>query len=190
MTAECFNQMTVITANQHTWTETIRPWWQEAHLARLSSPLELEGVTIKQAEELIEHRLDEWKVETDTINIFYDKEWLNALFKDANELGIRDFLKRCNKRWQVRVAGKKGETATIAEYYQKTIEDIKTQPKRLVFEPSTLYWVIYEVARGLSEFKVEKYKSRKGYYVLLWKSEDRQISTSAKVLHHNLYSVP
>jgi len=170
---ESCNQMTVVTANQIPWSESIRPWWQDAYLHRMSDPLELEGLDRDQACELINQRFDGLDIETEKARFVDNKEWLNGLFQHK-ELGIRDFLQRCSNRWQVCI-GKTTELRPISDCYKKAVEEIKTQPRRLVFDPPTLYWLVYEVASGLPDLKVEKYKSQKGYFTLLWKLEDRKI---------------
>lgn len=178
LAAECYNQMTVVTANEQPWLKTVTWCWDEAFLDRLSSPpLELKGLNRKQAEELIEHRLvvAGWRFSNEIARKFYDPKWLDELFQESHEIRIRDFLNRCKVRWMI--CGGDGEIIKpdIAITYKKFVEEIKTQPKRLVFEPNILYWLLYEVGSGLSDLTVEKYKSPKGYFSLVWKLENRQI---------------
>ncbi len=175
LVAETYNQMTVVTANQEEWDKKITGFWEKSYHARISLPLDIEGLNRKQAEELIEKRLRIWDFESDIILKFYDdKKWLDDLFQDTKDIRIRGFLNRCHNRWLVLFNGKP-PVLKIAECYKKAVEEIKTQPKRFVFERDSLYWLIYEVASGLPDFKVEKYESQKGYFVLLWKLKDQQI---------------
>ncbi len=169
---EIHNQMTVVTANYPLWSEQIKPFLEPAYQDRLSLPLELEGLNKHQAMELIVQRLKCWRLENEKDCFIGDGNWLNELF--IVELGIRDFLKLCSGRWK-ELKGQSSKQLTIAEYYKKSVEEVKTQPNHLVFDPSTLYWLARKVAEGLPDISVEEYKSQKGYFTLLWKSEDRQI---------------
>jgi len=172
---ESCNQMTVVTANQAPWTKSIEPWWEDAHRNRLSPPIELEGLKREQAVDLIEQRFKGWDIEEEKIRFTDNDNCLDQLFSDVNELGVRDFLHRCRNRWQVLIIETPPDPPVLSEYYRKAVEEVKTQPKRLVFDPNTLYWLVNEVAAGLPDITVEKYKSQKGYFTLLWKSEDRQL---------------
>lgn len=170
---ESCNQMTVVTANQIPWSESIRPWWQNAYLDRMKAPLELEGLNKNQAWHIIEQRFDGLDGEKSCFTD--DNEWLDELFEQQNELGIRDFLQRCSYRWQLFCNERTVPQPRIPECYQKAVKEIKIQHRRLVFDPNTLYWLVYEAANGLPDIKVEKYKSQKGYFTLLWKLNGRKI---------------
>ncbi len=174
LTDETHNLMTIVTANQMPWSKSIKPWWEEAHLNRLSPPRELEGLNPKQALELIDHRIAESGRGDKKAEFMEDGEWLKEMFQAGSELGVRDFLKRCSTRWLV-LEGQTPKSLTIAEYYKKAVEEIKTQPKRLVFDPNTLYWLVHEAAAGLSDLRIEKHCSPKGYFTLIWRLENRQI---------------
>lgn len=172
---ESCNQMTLITANQVPWSKCIAPWWENAHLNRLSPPIMLEGLNKKQAVELINQRFDGWDdLEQEKFEFIDNYNCMNQLFSDLHELGVRDFLHRCRNRWQVITTDTPPDPPILRECYRKAVEEVKTQPKRLVFDPNTLYWLVNEVAAGLPDISVEKYKSQKGYFTLLWKSGDRQ----------------
>ncbi|MDM8526190.1 hypothetical protein QUF80_22670 [Desulfococcaceae bacterium HSG8] len=169
LTDETYNQMTVVTTKQDSWSKSIEPWWEEAHKNRLSPPLELEGLNQKQGAELIEHRFR--GLDTDEKHRFIDAQWLKELFQGGSELGIRDFIQRCSNRWLV-IEGGTIKPRDISRCYKKAVEQIRTQPKRFVFDPNTLYWLVSEVADGLPDLTFEKYKSQKGYFTLLWKLSD------------------
>jgi len=171
---ETYNQMTVITTNQIPWTKNIAPHWEDAYLNRLSSPLELEGINRNQAEELIEQRFRKCKIEHEKSYFTADRIWLDQLFKDVNELCIRDFIKECDKHW-LEITEKSEKLNDISKYYEQYTEKIRIQPKRLLFDPNILYWLVYEAANGLIGLTVEKYKSPKEYFTLLWKIKEEKI---------------
>ncbi len=171
---ETYNQITVITTNQIPWTKNIAPCWEDAYLNRLSSPLELEGINRTQAEELIEQRFRKCKIEDKKSYFIADRIWLDQLFKDVNELCIRDFIKECDKHW-LKIMKESEKVNDISEYYKQYKEKIRTQPKRRLFDPNILYWLVYEAANGIPELTVEKYKSPKEYFTLLWKIKEEKI---------------
>ncbi len=175
ITDENGNHMTVVTANQTPWSQSIKPWWEDAYLNRLSDPLELESLNKAQAMELIDQRFDGLNMEGEKIRFFGDRQWLDELFADRSDMGIREFLQRCNNRWRVLSGGKTESKPLIDEFYRKNTEEIKTQPKRLVFDPNTFHWLVREAAAGLPDLSVEKYKSQKGYFTLVWKLEAQEI---------------
>jgi hypothetical protein len=170
---ECYNHMTVITANQHPWTNTIKPLWEHAHLDRLRHPpLELEGLSKSQAKELITLRLSEWDL-AETVAKKFSDTWLSEVFRAQQEWGVRHFLNQCSRHWQS--VKPPAPAPKIQDFYRGYVQKIKTQPKRLCFDPDILYWLVSEVARELPQFAVEKFKSQKGYFVLVWKLKNRRI---------------
>ncbi|MDM8537008.1 hypothetical protein QUF70_09665 [Desulfobacterales bacterium HSG17] len=172
---DCWNNMTVMTVNQPVWTHNIRPWLQDAQADRLSSALELEGLDKKQALELIELRLEGWEdIEEKNIDSFYDLEWIDYLFQKDEQIGIRDFLKKCDNRWRVLKGTSPNASYSIEEYYNKAVEDIKTRQRRLAFDPDILLWLVKEAGKGLEGLTPEKYSTRKNYFILVWKSDEMQ----------------
>lgn len=171
---ECVNQMTVVTANQVAWTNSIQPWWEEAFLQRLSEPLELEGLNIHQAKELIQYRFEQWGCDQEIIDQFHKDAWVDEQFKGNPEYGVRLFLQRCSFRYQF-VIQHSTETIPLSDYYLKAIENIKANPRRIVFDLNAFTWLVREVAKGLPNISIEPYDSQKGYFVLRWKTKDLDI---------------
>jgi hypothetical protein len=176
LTDEICNHMTVVTANQDPWSKNIQPWWETAHQNRLSIPLELEGLNKSQAIELIDQRFDFLNTESEKNLFLDDKQWLDELFGQTSEFGIRKFLEHCNNRWHLLNPNGGGVSPDhIEECYRKNREKIEDQPKRLVFDPDIFLWLVREAAAGLPDLSVEKYKSQKGYFTLVWKLKDQEI---------------
>lgn len=175
LTDDVFNQMTVVTANQKPWSSNIEPWLEHAHRDRLARPpLELEGLNQDQALELIEYRFD--RLDADEKQRFIGNgKRLTEFFQDRGEFCIREFLERCSIRWRVVIGSGSITKPSIAESYKKAVKQIKTHPKRLVFDPNTLYWLVNEAAKGLPGFEAKKYQSPKGYFTLVWKSDNQEI---------------
>lgn len=169
LTDACSNQMTVLTANQHAWTGRLRPFWEEAHLNRLSPSLELTGITRGQAERLIRQRFEglpeaEWK------GFLGDGAWLSDLFAESEELGVRDFLQQCAARWR-NLSGEAPVETTLEACFKKAVAEIASQPRRLVFDPNILHWLVHEAALLDPGITVERYRSPKGYFPLRWTTE-------------------
>ena len=176
---DCFNHMTVITANQHPWYNTIRPHWQEAHIHRLRQPyIELEPLTRGQAEELLGHRLEGWNLPEKKVAEMVEGKWLNDLPALKSGLGIRQFLHECGKRWKALAPVPSapepgGEELTFL--FQSYLKKVGAQPKRMVFDPDVLFWLVRDVARELPGIVVEEHKSKKGYFLLRWKGKGVEV---------------
>ena len=172
---DCMNQMTVITANQVPWYKTIQPYWQEAHIHRLRQPhIELESLTKQQAEELLAHRLEGWNLPERKVARMVDRKWLKGLPALKSGLGVRQFLYECGKRWKALNEGpvvEEPKEKELDNLFQSCLQKVRAQPKRMVFDPDVLFWLVREVARDLRGVLVEEHKSEKGYLLLRWKGD-------------------
>jgi hypothetical protein len=179
MVDDCFNQMTVITANQVPWYKTIQPHWQEAHIHRIRQPqIELESLTKQGAEELLDHRLEGWNLPEKRVAKIVDRKWLNDLFAVKSAWGVRQFLYECGKRWNALTEGPvvpEPEEKELDRLFQSYLQKLRAQPKRMVFDPDVLFWLVRDVARDLPGILVEEHKSQKGYFVLHWKGDGMNI---------------
>lgn len=187
---DCPNHMTVVTANQHPWRQMVQPHWEHAHVDRLARPaLELGGLRQEQARALIAIRLHGWDRTAPHAKGVLDPEWLDGVFRESREIGIRHFLLKCSEQW---LAGdirpepkpKPAETGKeLEDTFQAYVNKIKTQPKRLVYDPDALFWLVQEVAcRPGVAFK--KFKSTRGYLVARWDVDDRKIYFGFEAGHH------
>jgi hypothetical protein len=169
------NQMTVITANQQPWDETLKSRWQRAHLDRLRRPYyELEPLNRDQGKELIQNRLAAIDGEEQNPLSHLGTAWLDELFRDIPEYGVRQFLDACKQRWEEVTQGAV-PAPDLEFYYLGYVNKIKGQPKRMVFDPDILYWLVSEVAGDLPGLSVEKFAGQKGYFSLVWKLKDRRV---------------
>lgn len=168
------NLFVVLTANQQPWVQSLEPHWEDAHRARLGQPhLELEGLSQQQAKELIQNRLTGWDLESKDISRFSAKKWLDSLFTSP-QIGVRQFLTECSKRWQIQKDQPPPPAPKIDAYFDEFINRVKSRPRRLVFDPDVLYWLVSELAL-LPTGKIEKCKSPKGYFSLRWKYKERNV---------------
>jgi hypothetical protein len=167
------NAMIVMTVNQQPWSGSLEPHWEEAHRDRLARPfLELEGLNRRQGRELIANRLAAWDLGKKEISAFSDEDWLAGLF-ETPQLGVRQFLHECSRRWQV-LKDRPPALPQIEDYFAQFVSRIKNRPRRLVYDPDILYWLVNELALPPGG-RVEKYKSAKGYFTLRWKLKNRTI---------------
>jgi hypothetical protein len=168
------NVLIVVTANQHVWTNKVLPNWEEAQRHRLAQPyIDLEPINRDQALELIRHRLSEWQSGKSESEAFTDRSWFDELFRDKQGWGVRQLLHQCAKRWQ-EIKDQKIVPPDIAEYYQEYIRKIKSQPRRMVFDPDILTWLVREVISDAGT-TVKPFKSQKGYFTLHWKHKNQNV---------------
>jgi hypothetical protein len=187
---DCPNHMTVVTANQHPWRQVVQPHWEHAHVDRLARPvLELGGLRKEQARTLIEIRLRGWDPAAPHAKKILDPEWLDGVFRQSREIGIRHFLLKCSEQWLAASLPPEpkpkppGPEKELEDTFQAYVNKIKTQPKRLVYDPDALFWLVQEVAcrQGVA-FK--KYKSTRGYLVARWDVDGRKIYFGFEAGHH------
>jgi len=187
---DCPNHMTVVTANQHPWRQVVQPHWEHAHVDRLARPvLELEGLRKEQAGALIAIRLHGWDPGTPQAKKILNPQWLEDVFRQSREIGIRHFLVKCSEQWRTgdikpNTDSKPSATAKeLEDTFQAYVNKIKTQPKRLVYDPDALFWLVQEVAcrQGVA-FK--KFKSTRGYLVARWDVDGRKVYFGFEAGHH------
>lgn len=174
LVSSCPNQMTVVTANQHVWEKTILESIEEAHKQRFYKYFELEGINKEDGKELIKQRLSFFTIDSNTVRTFTDEKWLSTLFKDNIQIGIRRFINACRDAWN-KEKNRKSVSPSIDDYFERNIKDIISQPIRHVFDPDILYWMIFEVAKGLTGVTIKNQKTEKGYFSVQWLLNNRSI---------------
>ncbi|MCF6149939.1 MAG: ATP-binding protein [Candidatus Kuenenia sp.] len=174
LVSSCPNQMTVVTANQYVWEKTLLESMEEAHKHRFNKRFELAGINKEQGKELIQQRLRLFNIDSKEAQLFADEKWLHNLFKDRSQIGIRHFINKCRDQWDIE-QNREVKVAPIEQYFEKSLEDIRSQPKRHVFDPDILYWMIFEVSKGLAGVTVKKYKTEKGYFSIHWLFNTRSL---------------
>ena len=170
---ESCNQMTVITANHTPWNERIKTHWEEASLNRLSPPMELEGLTRTQGLELIKYRSSPFSKNGHEV-LTKNQDWLEEIFKVRTEVGVRYFLQKCSKQWDM-IMGENSPSPDIDTYYLSSIENVRTRSKNMLFDPNTFYWLVHEVGPVNPDFCIEKIETDCKYFSLLWKTGGREI---------------
>ncbi|MEJ2166087.1 MAG: hypothetical protein P8X90_11190 [Desulfobacterales bacterium] len=171
---ECSNVFIVVTANQQVWTNRVLPNWEEAQRHRLAQPfLELEPINRDQALELIRHRLSQWQAGAGESDSLTDHSWLDEMFRDTKAWGVRQLLHRCARRWQ-EIKDQKIVPPAIEEYYRAYIRKLKSQPRRMVYDPDILTWLVREVIPD-PDIAVKPFRSHKGYFTVHWKHKGQNV---------------
>lgn len=166
---EAQNHLTVITSNQEPWVARIAPNIEKADLDRLARPfLILEGLNRSQGRELARLRLEASGKSRAVVTAFLDEAWLVELFPTAtNQMGARHFLQKCKERW----ARKQAPSAPLSEIYQQHCDRLRADPKRHLFEPDILQWLVEEAAPGLPKLKVSRVEH--AYFRVKWETPER-----------------
>jgi hypothetical protein len=131
---------------------------------------------------LIEIRLLGWDQKPPKAKKLLDAEWLDEVFRLSKEIGIRQFLLKCSEQWLAADVAPMPELE-LEDLFQTYVNKIKTQPKRLVFDPDALFWLVQEVGcKPGAAFK--KFKSTRGYLVARWDVDGRKVYFGFESGHH------
>lgn len=185
LTAECVNQLTLLTANQTPWMNGVLPHWQEAHKDRIVKPyLELKGINRSQAAGLIRLRLEGSGVPEAIAAHLLKEDFLERFFANTASMNIRDFIRRCSERFEELARQEeprpKPEEPRIEDFYRARLEKIRVQPRRRVFNADALFWFVkYTVPDGWIAFPP---KSR--YLLHGWKRAGRTVYFGLEAGHH------
>lgn len=181
---DAHNQMTVVTANRKPWDVSIKPNWEEAQIQRLRYPaLELRGLNRVQALNLVRQRLANLPMVTpDKKQLMEDNSWLKAYFSDSSEIGVRAFIRECRIRWS---GHRSIELPLLEQLFVKGLEEIKSQPKKQVFDRDALYWAVSEPAALITENSVTIVSSPKGYFGISWQTKDKSILFGFEAGNHH-----
>ena len=176
------HQMTVVTANQQPWEQTVARYMETADKDRFV-PLPLEGLHRAQGEELIRLRCAEGGVPEDMAVAFLSGDWLLDRFPtERNRLGTRQFLQACSVRWRQPAVWWK-PTATpsavpveppappLDELLDRYTDEARRRPRRLGYNPDVFRWLAEEAVKGRSDVvPTANTASPRGYLPLVWLS--------------------
>jgi len=175
------NHMTVVTANLDPWLKAILPYMEKADQDCFCSPhVSLEGLNRVHGEELIKSRLRRSGATTEGSG-FFENGWFKEKFpSEQSRLGTRHFLQLCQKRWEYLANGASVHEKRSSETSQRSLEDffdhyrqeLLLKPKRLLFDPDTLLWLVQEAAKCVPGLTIEPHRGEN--LILVWKSGVRQ----------------
>lgn len=166
---EARGHLVMVTANQRPWTDRLLPHIEDADRQRIEQPpIFLEGVNRAQAAELVRLRMEDVGLTPADVSRFLEGPWFRAIFtSETTQMGARTFLQKCKEQWSGRV-----EMADLAALFEERRDQILASPKRHVFEPDTLQWLMEVAARGLPGIDVESIQNR--YASVTWKTAERR----------------
>lgn len=175
------HQMTVVTANQQPWEETVARYMENADKDRFT-PLPLEGLTRAQGEELVRLRCRQEELPPEvTVAFLGDGAWLAERFPtERNRLGTRQFLQVCSARWNQPETWWKSSTLpvgtanvpalpTLFDLLDRYTNETLLKPRRLGYNPDVFRWLVEEAVRGRPDFAVTPNSgSPRGYLPVVW----------------------
>lgn len=145
--AEFPHQMTVLTANEFSWTEALLPNLLPACRSRIQAPLVLEGIDRAQAKELVKNRLEIWELNEETIERFADSAWLESVFQHRDKIPARDLLVAAAIRWRDQGAVETAmPRAELEVLFQTYLNDVRANPQMLQFNRDALLWFVRSLA--------------------------------------------
>ena len=171
-----YNQMIIVTSNVDPWRIRIQPNLQQAYIDRLlRPPLELEGLNRQQAAELIQMRLDGINVDEGAEKYINNSDWLDKKYLNKHQIGVRHFLNDCSDQW-LEYYNKPKNPPTMQGLYEKNFADVKSQPKKLVYNQDAFYWLVLIAGKDLKGVTVKEETSEpNGYFILKWKTKNKII---------------
>lgn len=170
---ESLNSMVLITANLDAWKKNLRPHFEEAHRDRLRNPpLELQGVTREQAKTLIFQRLEKWPRDACAESLL-DGAWVDALFANHTQIGVRQFLQQAREHWDALQAAPPPPVKTLEDIYKEYVAAIQTKPRRLRFDPDFFKWLVRDAAAKIPGLSVEPGGPEQKHFPIRWKWEGR-----------------
>ena len=177
------NQMTVITANQQPWEETVARTMETADKDRFV-PLPLEGINRAQAAELVRLRCEGVGVPADAVARFSRRRMADGQISHRTQphghpailAGVQRALASAG-RLVARTGRRIGRRRRLVRrprprsisFWIRYTDQIAAQPKRLGFNPDALRWLVEEAAAGRPEFKVIANPGNlRGYLPVVW----------------------
>jgi hypothetical protein len=175
--AELPNQLTVITANQDNWLSDLQPKIEPPHRDRFSSPVELEGIDLAQAKELVRDRLTAVGLDFRHVDEFSGPKWLNEIFQ-SGRVSVRTLLQRSAIRFR-ELQGKapvppKKEKARIDELFKTQVNIVKSKAALQAYSQDALMWFTQKLMDGVKDIAVSKVAANK-WFSTKWTQGDAAI---------------
>jgi hypothetical protein len=160
--------LVMLTANQVPWSERLVPHIEVADLDRIEKPyVNLEGINRAQAGELVRLRLEDAAFAEGDIKLFLARPWFPELFPaETAQIGARTFLQKCREAWSG-----PSERPSLELLFAERRDEILASPKRHVFEPDTLQWLMETATRGLAGIEISSLDER--YATVRWSTPER-----------------
>ena len=175
--ADLRNHLTVITANQENWVSEILPHIAAPQRDRIDSSLQLEGIRIDGARELIAERLKQYGLSGDDIARFFADGWLERTFNPVvPELGVRALLTRAAERFQLLAEPDKpaAPKQTLDELFRLEVNDVRSKQALMSYNQDSLMWFVKDLGQALGSVSIGRPPNRR-YFSLQWAWPDRRV---------------
>jgi hypothetical protein len=171
------NQLTVVTVNQENWTKDLIPKIEPPQRVRFSYPIQLEGIDVPQAKELISNRLISVGLDFRHVEDFYGENWLTEMFQ-AGRMSARSMLQRSAERFRV-LRGQtavpvKREKVRIEELFKTQVNLVKSKAALQAYSQDALMWFTQKLADGIKGISVSKIAAHK-WFSTKWTMGDQSI---------------
>jgi hypothetical protein len=177
------NQLSIVTTNATNWSQDLRPNIKPAYQAQFSPPIDLEGINLAQATELLTERLKEFQIKTRMIADFIAPQWLEPLFVPQSQIGVRRLLLQAAERYRSHDSTLLPDPLTIDEAFGTEINKVRAKPAVQQYSQDCLMWFAEFLVTGFDGVKV--LKTAKRYFSVQWEWPDRSIYFAFEAGHHN-----
>jgi hypothetical protein len=164
---------TVVTANNTVWESQLLPEMDAADHDRIAPRLELQGLTREQGRELALQRFKQTRLPADLQEKVIAADWLDAQFS-AGLLSPRDFLRRCERRYEEIVPAAPAQAAKpemmLVELYERERKRLLDDPRELAaYRTDVLRWALLDVPTRInSGFTVSASRGNAPSFVADW----------------------
>lgn len=183
---ETDNVLVVVTANQYRWENGIKPHVDDAHVQRLSTPIELDGIERSLGSELIAKRLRATDLLESDVSWFLDAGWLDEVFA-LGKMSVRALLQRADARYHD-VVDWELPAQSLADLFEEQRGRMASQRRRITqYRPELFQWLCAEVApRGRADLKVSAFTSYRDFLPLSWDTAPRSLLLGFEERAHHM----
>ncbi|MBK5961479.1 hypothetical protein CCR97_25210 [Rhodoplanes elegans] len=170
------NHLTVITTNQENWVTEIMPRIAEPQRDRLAPKIELEGIQIDGARELILSRLQDYDLDDAEIERFFADGWLEKVFDPLQQHGVRHLLMRAAERFRALAepSAPPAPKASLDDLFLLQVNDVRSKQALIAYSPDALMWFVKDVGKGQPGVTVSRPAHRR-YVTVEWAWPDRSV---------------
>jgi hypothetical protein len=170
--ADVPNQLTIVTVNITDWTEHLVPKLAAAYRARFSPGLELEGINLGQARELIMQRLKECGLDDAAVCEFLNGNWLDAQFR-AGVRGVRVLLLAAAQHFRTLANQPDAPKLSLTDLFARHVNEIRAEEARHQYNQDCLMWFAQELVKDYDRVTVTKPNNK--YFSTSWDWPDRSV---------------
>jgi hypothetical protein len=169
------NQMTVITANYANWQDDIVPHLDSPQRERIAPAITIDGIRAEGAAELIKDRFRAYDQSEETSVRFFAGGWLEQVFRQLPELGVRAVLMRAADRFQsLSRPDLVRQSQTLDELFQLQVHDVRSKKAHLAYNQDALMWFAKDIAEGRDKVSIVRPPNRR-YFSIDWQWPDRAV---------------